>query len=311
MNKYKNSSIAKIVFSDNKEYILGTIQPLKDALSCAKRNTRNVNDVMGCVMNWNGAKIVLIEKFSCDNKEALQDRVNYWRKTKKNEKYSRGKIYELKWEGCDETYIGHTIVSLNKRFTEHRRKPNKKNKEMADKYGWDKCSIHLIEEFPCESLNELRRREQYWIEERKTKLNMNSAWVEPPRPAYCEVCDIEGCGAYWLDYHENTEEHKWNHYEMDWNLIQDIQKWREEKFNARYETDLYKRSDWTPEDWKRWVLKDVDTSLLKFDETKMIMIKDYKGNDCYRDYTTYANWVKWYCPTCKDYFIAEGERHTH
>ena len=89
--------------------------------------------------------------------------------------YNNGKIYKIIVNNTDEEYdpyIGSTTKKyLSQRMTSHkgdykRYNNGKQNHKMAsftlfDKYGIENCEIVLIENFPCNSKDELRSRERY------------------------------------------------------------------------------------------------------------------------------------------------------
>ena len=94
-------------------------------------------------------------------------------------KYSRGKIYKLVpkfWEG-DEflTYYGSTCeIYLSRRLQKHilnykvflngKSKSNLTSFRLFETYGIDNIEIILVEDFECESKNQLEARERYYIE---------------------------------------------------------------------------------------------------------------------------------------------------
>lgn len=77
--------------------------------------------------------------------------------------YSKSKIYRIYCE--NEEYIGSTIRPLSERMNGHR--VSYKNKTHAlcsckilfDKYGAENCRIELIEQYPCNTREELYKRE--------------------------------------------------------------------------------------------------------------------------------------------------------
>jgi hypothetical protein len=83
-------------------------------------------------------------------------------------KYSKGKIYCIKSPQTERIYVGSTILDLNQRLSAH--KVHFKNKNLSSKeiIQYDDAYIELIEEFPCETRDELERREGHHI-----KLNPN------------------------------------------------------------------------------------------------------------------------------------------
>ena len=83
--------------------------------------------------------------------------------------YSLGKIYMIypKVEDADEgdVYYGSTTVTLSRRMSEHRTKTE--CKILFDKYGVENCFIELVEEYPCETKEQLNRKEGEYIRNHK------------------------------------------------------------------------------------------------------------------------------------------------
>ena len=93
--------------------------------------------------------------------------------------YQKGKIYRiycLSGEEGDE-YIGSSCRDyLCQRWGQHRAgyrqwKQGKCNKcysyDLFDKYGLDNCIIELLEEYPCDTVEQLNRKEGEYIKQRK------------------------------------------------------------------------------------------------------------------------------------------------
>ena len=83
-------------------------------------------------------------------------------------KYHNGKIYKITDVGYNKCYIGSTCESLSQRMARHRWKYTqyfKNNTEctrsflLFDEYGIDNCKIELIENFKCETKDELLKQE--------------------------------------------------------------------------------------------------------------------------------------------------------
>lgn len=83
-----------------------------------------------------------------------------------------GKIYKITNIGYNECYYGSTIQSLAKRMASHRKNYKEykmgKNKfitsfNLFDKYGLENCKIELVENFDCNTREQLNQREGYWI----------------------------------------------------------------------------------------------------------------------------------------------------
>ena len=85
--------------------------------------------------------------------------------------YRNGKIYKLISTETDNVYVGSTSLNyLCKRLVGHRKAYKM---WLAKKYHYvssfellkyEDCKIILIEDFPCDSKDQLTSREQYWIE---------------------------------------------------------------------------------------------------------------------------------------------------
>jgi adenylate kinase family enzyme len=90
--------------------------------------------------------------------------------------YSLGKIYMVypKVDNADEgdVYYGSTTVTLSRRMSEHRN--SKRCKILFDKYGVENCFIELVEEYPCETKEQLNRKEGEYIRANKC-INKNIA----------------------------------------------------------------------------------------------------------------------------------------
>lgn len=89
--------------------------------------------------------------------------------------YSNGKIYKIvPTNGDDTCYVGSTTKQyLSQRMDVHRndfkkwQKNNNQRKttsiELFEKYGVENCKIELIENFPCNSKDELEKKEAEYI----------------------------------------------------------------------------------------------------------------------------------------------------
>ncbi len=106
--------------------------------------------------------------------------------------YSKAKIYEIRNDSDNRTYIGSTCNSLKTRFDMHKydaRKTKCSRRKLViaiNELGFSHFSIHLIEKFPCHSLKELRTREDRIIKRLKPALNMNRALYT--REIHDQVC---------------------------------------------------------------------------------------------------------------------------
>ena len=83
--------------------------------------------------------------------------------------YSLGKIYMVypKVEEPDDgdVYYGSTTETLGRRMAKHRYQSY--CKILFDKYGVENCFIELVEEYPCETKEQLNRKEGEYIRANK------------------------------------------------------------------------------------------------------------------------------------------------
>jgi len=82
-------------------------------------------------------------------------------------KYQRGKIYKIVDIGYTKCYIGSTIETLSNRMSGHRSAYKSFSKGLNklvssgvlfEEFGLENCKIELIENYPCETKDELHRR---------------------------------------------------------------------------------------------------------------------------------------------------------
>jgi hypothetical protein len=93
-----------------------------------------------------------------------------------DKKFQNGKIYFIGNFIDDEIYIGSSCQPLQKRFQQHKDSLNtyKKNRKLCVKIlelGVEHFYIEEIEKYPCNDIEELRKRERHYILERKPVLN--------------------------------------------------------------------------------------------------------------------------------------------
>ena len=96
---------------------------------------------------------------------------------KKTWNYQNGEIYCIRNTQNNEIYVGSTCQSLSQRMTQHRAdyKTNKcqgmKIYKNMFEFGIENHYIELLEEYPCESIEQLRKREGEFIRELNASLN--------------------------------------------------------------------------------------------------------------------------------------------
>ena len=117
-----------------------------------------------------------------------------------DDRYKNGKIYEINSNNTDMVYVGSCIITLKHRLLIH-----KNDKKCSSKYILE-CgdyNINLIEEYSCNNKDELRIREQYWIDkykrEGKNVVNEQNAYRSKEQ-------QIEYNKEYYRSYYEKNRE---------------------------------------------------------------------------------------------------------
>jgi len=105
--------------------------------------------------------------------------------------YGNGKIYKITANGAPEVYIGSTTKKyLSQRFDSHRWSYGQWKEGtrdltasflLFDKYGINNCNIVLLENCACNSRDELRAREQYYIQQTENYVNRHAAFNSEER----------------------------------------------------------------------------------------------------------------------------------
>ena len=119
-----------------------------------------------------------------------------------NNRYTNGKIYQITNNLNDMVYIGSTCLPLRKRWYNHKNEMNygkgstRRLFQMAAQIGWDEMRIVLVESYSCDSSDELRRREEYHLQQVpvERRLNMMHAYQTPRLYSYGMVlgCTLSG-----------------------------------------------------------------------------------------------------------------------
>ena len=91
-------------------------------------------------------------------------------KGKSKANYKQAKIYKIITTKDDMVYVGSTALEyVSTRYATHqytaRKGETTKLYNHMRKVGVENCNIVLIEQYPCENSNQLRRREQHYIDE--------------------------------------------------------------------------------------------------------------------------------------------------
>ena len=88
--------------------------------------------------------------------------------------YKNGKIYQILNHKTNDVYVGSTCQPLSKRMAKHRHNLNQTKPynyniyQTMRKLGVENFYIELIENYPCDTVDELKAREGHYIRERGT-----------------------------------------------------------------------------------------------------------------------------------------------
>ena len=117
--------------------------------------------------------------------------------------YNNGKIYKLVNSVDNEIYIGSTCDSLSKRKYQHKamavKRPNIRVYQHLNTIGWENVRIILIESVQAFNKDQLRAREQHYIDLLKPTLNSQSAINNCPHGRQQSVC--KPCGGSQICQH--------------------------------------------------------------------------------------------------------------
>lgn len=167
--------------------------------------------------------------------------------------YSKGKIYKLISDKVPEVYVGSCLCELNTRYSGHK---NKSNKATSKKLFTDDAivKIELLENFPCNNINELKARELYYIKTlpciNKNKpfichLNIGPEWMKEYYKANKEKITeqvkqfSERNPEYHKDYYQDNKEKITEQYKQFTIKHPNYQKeYREAKTNLRLFNEL-------------------------------------------------------------------------
>lgn len=194
MVNYQNGKIYKLHSNQtNNVYIGSTTQTLQDRLmdhsNKYKRYQHKKTYFLSSfeILKYDDCAIALLETYPCNNKNELRNKEQEWidktldtinknnavSKCKYKDKpveYKNGKIYKLVSCENEKCYIGSTaVVNLDKRLKQHFNaytKYKKNNGSYLTSFEimkYEDCKIILLEEYPCDTEDELKQREGQWI----------------------------------------------------------------------------------------------------------------------------------------------------
>ena len=153
-------------------------------------------------------------------------------------KYQDGKIYKILNSENDDVYIGSTCQKLSKRMTNHRtRAQSNVNNLLYQKMreiGINKFYIELIENYPCENLEQLNKREGEYIRDIGT---LNEKVAGRTKQEYVDGHrDIKNQKAkeYYQDNREEILQRQRHHYKENQERINQ----RYKKYNEEHKEDI-------------------------------------------------------------------------
>jgi len=164
--------------------------------------------------------------------------------------YEKGKIYKIvNKNDPEEFYIGSTKNHLRLRWQQHKCDAKRKHGQLIyqrmNEIGFDSFQIVLIEDYPCNTKDELRKREDYFIGQLKPKLNKYRAYLtEDEKREYQK----NSCKNWREKNKEKCDEHNKRYYLEN------------KKHNKRYYLENKDKCD---EYQRRYDLENKDTITLK------------------------------------------------
>jgi len=152
-------------------------------------------------------------------------------------KYQNGKIYKITSKQTDDVYIGSTIQKLSHRMSGHKSRDNTNSylSRCITKYA--DATIELIEDYPCETHNELLWRERYYFE--------NTKCVNKKLPILSTLEQAEYSLKYRLSHKERKKEIGAEYYEKNKKEILEKQKiyCENTKGKRKKQTKIYRENN--------------------------------------------------------------------
>lgn len=174
-------------------------------------------------------------------------------------RYENGKIYKIVDVGYNKCYIGSTCESLSQRMARHRakyarylkgHKIDTSTSYLFSEFGVENCKIELIENYPCSGIEELHKREGFYIQSiecinRCVAGRNYKEWVEQNADRVKEIKD-----KYYQNNKdlckERVKQHRTNNYEHSKQIVREYREKNREILNQksreRYETNKPERS---------------------------------------------------------------------
>ena len=137
---------------------------------------------------------------------------------KPENKYQRGKIYKIVSNQTEFVYYGSTVEPyLTNRLSQHRQGLKRwlcgKNNYMSsfEIIKFNDCNIILVERYPCSSRDELRAREQYFIDNNNCINKYNAYTTLNTKRAYKR----DYCKKYFVENKDKIAKYKKEYYKTN------------------------------------------------------------------------------------------------
>ena len=208
--------------------------------------------------------------------------------------YKSGKIYCIRNSIDNDLYVGSSCQALSKRFQKHKddSRGYKKDRKLYVKLselGIDKFYIELIEEYPCDNVEQLRKREGEIIREWKPILKKqiagrtekewredNKEYLKDQKKIY-EHENRERLSEYREDwYEENKEEQKQKRKEYKENNREKVLQQKREHHHRNKERISEQKKQYY-QDRKEYKIKNTTRKNLK--HTMMQIKKEYQNKE--------------------------------
>jgi hypothetical protein len=135
--------------------------------------------------------------------------------------YQKGKIYKIVDLNEEMIYVGSTCEKLSQRMASHRLKYRRSDycssHDIFDKYGIENCKILLIENYSCNSKEELFKKEGEYIRQ----LNCVNKNISGRNQKQYQQDNKDKIKEYHKQYHQDNKDknrEKKNEYKREWRL---------------------------------------------------------------------------------------------
>ena len=156
--------------------------------------------------------------------------------------YQKGKIYTIRSRNSDKVYVGSTCNELRKRIYEHKTdykywvvNSNCKYVSSFEVLKDGNCYIELFEKYPCNSKDELKRREGEVM--RSIECVNKKKWIGMTREEMKEHIK-EYNHEYYKEYYEENKEYYKEYYQNNKHIIKEYNK----EYRKEYRKEYYQKN---------------------------------------------------------------------